>query len=58
MLYAEFPEYVQALFKVNQLESMPACDVYGAFEHCYGGKGATELIDLLMLGWVAQGLCK
>jgi hypothetical protein len=39
-------EEVQTLLEVDKLESVPACDVDGAFDHCYGAEGAAELVDL------------
>ena len=45
-LDGEFVEDVQALLEVDELEGVAACDVHGAFDHCYGAKGAAELVYL------------
>lgn len=37
------------LFEVDKLEGVAAGDGNGAFDHCYGGKGAAELVDLYII---------
>lgn len=48
VLHVEFPEYVEALLEVDDLERMAARDVDGSFDHCYCAEGAAELVDLVM----------
>lgn len=45
-LHIEFEEDVESLFEVDDLEGVPAGDVDSAFDHCYCGECATELIHL------------
>ena len=42
----EFEEDVQALFKMDELQSVTASDIDSAFNHGHGGEGAAELVDL------------
>jgi hypothetical protein len=46
VLHVEFEKDMQPLLEGDDLESVAARDVDGAFEHCYGAEGAAELVDL------------
>ena len=47
LLDRNFPEDVQALLELDQLEGMSASDVDSAFDESHGRECAAELIDLM-----------
>lgn len=44
----QFPEDVNLLLNFDQLQRVPSCNVYCAFNQCDSGESATQLIDLFL----------
>ena len=49
VLDGEFPEDMETLFEMDDLQGVTAGDVDCVLDHSHGGKGATELVDLFRL---------